>query len=64
MNTEKYCNMSSEIERLKISLDRETVKWLDERIALKQFANRSEAIEYALKELRSSEGVHPFDREA
>lgn len=55
--------MSSEMERLKISLDRETVKWIDERIALKQFADRSEAIEYALKALRLSEGVHPFDRE-
>jgi Arc/MetJ-type ribon-helix-helix transcriptional regulator len=56
--------MSTEIERLKISLDRETIKWIDERIALKQFADRSEAIDYALKALRSSEGVHPFDREA
>ncbi len=55
--------MSSEMERLKISLDRETVKWIDERIALKQFADRSEAIEYALKAMRSSEGVRPFDRE-
>ncbi len=48
---------------MKISLDREIVKWIDERIALKQFADRSEAIEYALKALRSSADVHPFDRE-
>ncbi|OPY53071.1 MAG: hypothetical protein A4E48_00919 [Methanosaeta sp. PtaU1.Bin060] len=53
--------MFTEVERLKISLDRETVKWIDERVALKQFADRSEAIEYALKTLRSSDGVHPFD---
>lgn len=56
--------MSIEIERLRISLDREMVKWIDERVALKQFADRSEAIEYALKALRSSEGMHPFERAA
>ncbi len=56
--------MSKELEKLTVSLDKELVNWIDEGIASKQFADRSQAIEYALKALKTSGNSHPFDREA
>ncbi len=46
-----------------ISIDQELVIWIDEKIAMKQFADRGQAIEYALKALKVSENEHPLDRE-
>ena len=55
--------MSKELDRLIISLDKELIDWIDEKIALKQFSDRSQVIEYALKALKSSDTIHPFDKE-
>lgn len=55
--------MSREQEHLTVSLDRELVRWIDEKIAMRQFSDRDQAIEYALKTLKVSENVHPLDRE-
>jgi metal-responsive CopG/Arc/MetJ family transcriptional regulator len=55
--------MSKELEHLTVSIDRELVRWIDECIAQKQFSDRSQAIEYALKALKVSGNTHPFDRE-
>jgi Arc/MetJ-type ribon-helix-helix transcriptional regulator len=46
-----------------VSIDQELVMWIDEKIAMKQFADRGQAIEYALKALRFSVNEHPLDRE-
>lgn len=56
--------MSKELDKFTISLDKDLVNWIDEKIAMKQFSDRSQAIEYALKALKTSGAVHPFDREA
>ncbi len=56
--------MSKERERLTISLDKDLVSWIDESISLRQFEDRSQAIEYALKALKVSGATRPFDREA
>lgn len=48
---------------MNVSIDRELVRWIDEKIAMKQFSDRGQAIEYALKALQVSENVHPLDRE-
>ena len=55
--------MSGEREHLTVSIDRELVKWMDENIAMKQFSDRSQAVEYALKAMKASGNTHPFDRE-
>ncbi|MDM7911861.1 MAG: ribbon-helix-helix protein, CopG family [Methanotrichaceae archaeon] len=55
--------MVREQEKLTVSIDRELVKWVDEKIAMRQFSDRGQAIEYALKALKVSENVHPLDRE-
>jgi Arc/MetJ-type ribon-helix-helix transcriptional regulator len=39
-----------------ISLDQETLKWMDKQIATKKFRNRSHIIEYAIEELKKVEG--------
>lgn len=41
-------------EKLKtsISLDEELLKWIDQQIKTKRFANRTHAIEYALQKLK------------
>ena len=35
-----------------IALDEDLIKWIDEMIETKRFANRTHAIEYALQRLR------------
>jgi Arc/MetJ-type ribon-helix-helix transcriptional regulator len=35
-----------------ISLDQETLKWMDEQIQTKKFRNRSHVIEYAIEQLK------------
>jgi len=37
-----------------ISLDEELIKWMDEMVKSKRFANRTHAIEYALMKLKES----------
>ena len=37
-----------------VALDSELVKWVDELIESKRFANRSHAVEFALKQLQDS----------
>jgi len=39
-----------------ISLDQETLKWMDKQIETKKFRNRSHVIEYAIEELKKVEG--------
>jgi metal-responsive CopG/Arc/MetJ family transcriptional regulator len=56
--------MSKESDKLIISMDRDLVKWIDEKIALKQSSDRSQAIEYAVKALKTSGTVRQFDKEA
>jgi Arc/MetJ-type ribon-helix-helix transcriptional regulator len=43
-------------EKLKtsIALDEDLLKWIDQQIKTKRFANRTHAIEYALQKLRES----------
>jgi Arc/MetJ-type ribon-helix-helix transcriptional regulator len=55
--------MSKEFDKRTISLDKDLVNWIDGKIALKQFSDRSEAIEYAVKALKTSGAVRSFDRE-
>jgi Arc/MetJ-type ribon-helix-helix transcriptional regulator len=55
--------MSREKEQMTVSIDRDLVMWIDEKIAMKQFGDRGQAIEYALKALKFSEDEHPLDRE-
>jgi Arc/MetJ-type ribon-helix-helix transcriptional regulator len=35
-----------------ISLDQETLKWMDKQIETKKFRNRSHVIEYAIEQLK------------
>lgn len=35
-----------------ISLDEETLAWMDEQIATKKYRNRSHVMEYAIEQLR------------
>jgi len=43
--------------KITVSLDKELLKWVDERIREKKFGSRSHAVEYALYRLmRSEEG--------
>jgi len=35
-----------------VSLDQDTLKWMDEQINTKRFRNRSHIMEYALEQLR------------
>jgi len=35
-----------------IALDEDLLKWIDEMVSTKRFANRTHAIEYALQKLR------------
>jgi len=39
-----------------ISLDQETLKWMDKQIETKKFRNRSHIIEYAIEQLKKQEG--------
>ncbi len=55
--------MSRDQENLTVSIDRDLVRWIDDKIAMKQFSDRGHAIEYALKSLKVSENAHPLDRE-
>jgi Arc/MetJ-type ribon-helix-helix transcriptional regulator len=55
--------MSGDQENLTVSIDRELIRWIDDKIAMKQFSDRSQAIEYAIKALKVSGNVHPLDRE-
>ena len=38
-----------------ISLDKDQIKWVDEKIEIKRFANRTHAIEYAIQRLIEQE---------
>jgi Arc/MetJ-type ribon-helix-helix transcriptional regulator len=37
-----------------IALDEDLIKWIDKMIETKRFANRTHAIEYALKKIQES----------
>jgi len=37
-----------------VALDIDLIKWIDSQIAVKKFASRSHAVEYALEELRKT----------
>jgi len=37
-----------------IALDQDLLKWIDQQIKTKRFANRTHAIEYALQRLKES----------
>ncbi|MCV0366339.1 MAG: ribbon-helix-helix domain-containing protein [Nitrosopumilus sp.] len=47
--------MSLSKVKLSITLDSELVKWLDQKIKKKQFANRSHGLEYAVSQLKEKE---------
>jgi Arc/MetJ-type ribon-helix-helix transcriptional regulator len=38
-----------------VSLDQDTLKWMDEQIKTKRFRNRSHIMEYALEQLKREE---------
>jgi Arc/MetJ-type ribon-helix-helix transcriptional regulator len=44
--------MSKKI-KTSISLDQETLKWMDEQIETKKYRNRSHIIEYAIEQLKT-----------
>lgn len=37
-----------------ISIDEDSLKWIDEQIEIKRFAHRSHAFEYAIEQLKTS----------
>jgi len=39
-----------------VALDEDLLKWVDEMVRAKRFANRTHAIEYALQRLREEKG--------
>jgi len=39
-----------------ISLDQETLTWMDKQIETKKFRNRSHIIEYAIEQLKTQKG--------
>ena len=41
--------------RLQITVKEDLVKWMDQQIEKSRFANRSQAVEYALKKLREAD---------
>jgi Arc/MetJ-type ribon-helix-helix transcriptional regulator len=42
-------------QRLQITVRKDLVKWIDQKIETLEFANRSHAIEYALLQLKQQE---------
>jgi Arc/MetJ-type ribon-helix-helix transcriptional regulator len=42
-------------QKTSIALDTELLKWIDQEIKTKRFANRTHAIEYALQKLRENQ---------
>lgn len=48
--------MRSVAQKIKtsIALDQDLLKWIDQQIKTKRFANRTHAIEYALQRLKES----------
>ena len=42
-------------ERITITIDKELLKWLDDKIASRQFANRSHGFEFLIKQKKESE---------
>ena len=42
-------------ERITITIDRELLKWLDSKIQVKIFANRSHALEFLIKKKMNEE---------
>jgi Arc/MetJ-type ribon-helix-helix transcriptional regulator len=52
-----YSNVVTMGKKIKtsVSLDEETLKWMDKQIATKKFRNKSHIMEYAIEELRKKE---------
>ncbi len=44
--------MSDMKENISVSLEKDTIKWLDEQAATGKYRNRSHVIEYAISELK------------
>ena len=44
-------------ENISVSLEKDTIKWVDEQAATGKFRNRSHVIEYAINELKKMGGV-------
>lgn len=42
-------------ENISISLEKDTIKWLDEQVLTGKYRNRSHAAEYAITELKKRE---------
>lgn len=42
-------------ENISVSLEKDTISWLDEQAATGKFRNRSHVIEYAINELKKRE---------
>jgi len=54
-----YHNMGTSLGRkikTSVALDEDLVKWIDEMVYAKRFANRTHAIEYALQRLKEERG--------
>jgi Arc/MetJ-type ribon-helix-helix transcriptional regulator len=47
--------MSLSKVKLSITLDSDLVKWLDQKIKTKKFANRSHGLEFAVSQLKENE---------
>jgi len=43
-------------ERITVSIDKKLLKWLDEQIKLRKFANRSHGLEFLIKRAIDLEG--------
>jgi len=42
--------------KVSISIDQETLQWIDQQLETKKFRNRSHVIEYAIEQLKKHEG--------
>lgn len=60
-----YFYQSNFMNKLKISitLDRETIKWINSQIKIKRFASLSHAIDYSLNELRINDKTKNYKQE-